>query len=149
VKGQPLIVDTGGWLLALAGVDEYAQALGGAVRAIVPGLVLAEVDWHLRSKRAQMRRLMRELSAGAYDYQPPTGADLARAIEIDRKFDDLGLGLVDASIAALAERLGVYRVLTTDSDFVAVRVGAGWRRSLELVVALAPRGTRFSPDGAP
>lgn len=139
MKGQPLILDTGGWLLALAGVDEYAQALGGTVRAIVPGLVLAEVDWHLRQKRAQMRRLMRDLSAGAYDYQPPTGEDLARAMEIDRKFDDLGLGLVDASIAALAERLGIYRVLTTDSDFVGIRVGSTWKRPLELAVALAPR----------
>lgn len=139
MKGQPLILDTGGWLLALAGVDEYARALGNTVRAIVPGLVLAEVDWHLRSKRTQMRRLMRDLSGGAYDYQPPTGTDLARAMEIDRKFDDLELGLVDASIAALAERLGIYRVLTTDSDFVGIRIGPAWKRSLELAVALAPR----------
>src|SRR3954465_2894217 len=35
-----------------------------------------------------------------------------RAREIDAKFSKAGLGLVDASIAALGERLGVYRVLT-------------------------------------
>jgi len=41
---------------------------------------------------------------------------------------------VDACIAALAERLGDYRVLTTDTEFVSVRVGPGWKRPLELAV---------------
>jgi hypothetical protein len=40
---------------------------------------------------------------------------------VDAKFEKLDLGLVDASIVALAERLGVSRVLTIDSDFAAVR----------------------------
>jgi predicted nucleic acid-binding protein len=134
VSAAPLLLDTGGWLLALAGVPAYAEALSAARLCIVPGLVLAEVDWHLRSKRAQMRRLMSDLEAGAYAYEPPTPADLARAMRIDRKFGKLGLGLVDASIAALAERTGVHRVLTTDSDFAVLRIGARWRTALELVV---------------
>src|SRR4051794_25409706 len=58
---------------------------------------------------------------------------------IDAKFSQTGLGLVDASIAALGERLGVYRVLTTDSDFVSVRVGKRWNVSFELAVALPVR----------
>ncbi|MBI2893598.1 MAG: type II toxin-antitoxin system VapC family toxin [Deltaproteobacteria bacterium] len=139
MKDPPLILDTSGWLLALAGAREYARALEGCVRAIVPGLVLAEVDWHLRSRRSQMRRLMRELWVCSYDYQPPSRADLDRAMEIDRKFADLELGLVDASVAALAERLEIYRVLTTDSDFAAVRVGTRWRKPLELAVPLLER----------
>lgn len=135
----PLLLDTGGWLLALAGVEEYADALAGAARAIVPGLVLAEVDWHLRKRRKEMRKLLREISAGAYRYEPVTAADLARAREIDEKFDDLALGLVDASVAALAERLDLRRVLTTDRDFLAVRIGRRWNSALEPVVPLAPR----------
>lgn len=135
-----LLLDTGGWLLALAGVPAYAQAVTAARPCIVPGLVLAEVDWHLRSKRAQMRRLMSDLEAGAYAYEPPTPADLARAMRIDRKFGKLGLGIVDASIAALAERTGVHRVLTTDSDFAVVRIGARWATALELVVPPRRRG---------
>jgi predicted nucleic acid-binding protein len=37
----------------------------------------------------------------------PSNADLARAREIDRKFGELDLGLVDASIVALVEPLAL------------------------------------------
>ena len=137
----PLIVDTGAWLLALAGEEPYAGALTAARPAFVPGLVLAEVDWHLRDDRRSMRRLMADLRR-AYAYETPTGADLARAMEIDAKFSTLRLGLVDASVAALAERLAVHRILTTDTDFVAVRVGPRWERALELVVPPQRRAAR-------
>ncbi len=58
----PLILDTGGWLYALAGDEAYAKALKDARPAIVPGLVLAEVDWHLRKRREDMARLLREVT---------------------------------------------------------------------------------------
>ena len=137
----PLILDTSGWLRALAGDTGYADALLAARPAIVPALVLAELDWHLRGQRTAMFRVLDEISKGAYAYEPPTLQDLRRAREVDAKFRDLSLGLVDASIAALAERLQVRRVLTTDSDFAAVRVGRKWDRSLELAVPL-PRARR-------
>ena len=133
------MLDTGGWLHALAGIEPYATALGQARPAVVPGLVLAEVDWHLRHHRSDMHRLLSEIAAGAYVYEPATAADIARAKEIDRKFHDLELGLVDASIAALAERLDVYDLLTTDRDFVAVRMGRGWRKAMALAVPLTGR----------
>ena len=41
---------------------------------------------------------------------------------------------MEATVAAVAERLDVRRVLTTDSDFVAVRIGRRWDQALELVV---------------
>jgi hypothetical protein len=139
VSAKPLILDTGGWLLALAGVPDYMAALRECSRAVVPGLVLAEVDWHLRARRREMLALLGEIVAGAYVYEPPTVRDLARAREIDSKFRDLSLGLVDASVAALSERLGIWRVLTTDSDFVSIRVGSRWRQAFELAVPLPAR----------
>ncbi len=75
---------------------------------------------------APSRRGVRDIARGAYQYEPPTLEDLGRAREIDAKFSNLKLGLTDASIAALGERLGVRRILTTDSDFLAVRVGKRW-----------------------
>jgi predicted nucleic acid-binding protein len=139
----PLILDTGGWLCALAGDEGYVDALVSARPAIVPGLVLAELDWHLRRQRAAMHRVLDEISKGAYAYEPTTPGDLNRAHEIDLKFKDLALGLVDATVAALAERLRVHRLLTTDRDFAALRIGRDWARSLELAVPLPrPRKRR-------
>jgi predicted nucleic acid-binding protein len=127
-------------LLAAAGVEPYARAVAESEEAIVPGLVLAEVDHHLRRHRRDFYRLLGEVETGAYAYEPPTLDDLIRAAMIDRKFSQLSLGIVDASIAALAERLGVFRLLTIDTDFVAVRVGKRWERPLELVVPPERRG---------
>lgn len=131
-----MLLDTGGWLRALAGDAAYSDALRAARPAIVPGLVLAEVDWHLRAQRRGMHRILDEIAAGAYVYEAPTAGDLARARDIDAKFRDLALGLVDASIAALAERLRIYRILTTDSDFCAIRIGRYYRSAIDLAVPL-------------
>ena len=137
-----LLLDTKAWILALEGNEErYADALAAARPAIVPGLVLAEVDYWLRSRRRVMHDVLRDIAGGAYQYEPPTVEDLDRAREIDAKFSRTGLGLVDASIAALGERLGVHRVLTTDSDFASVRVGKRWNVNFELAVAIPARGS--------
>ena len=54
-----------------------------------------------------------------------------------KKFADLEIGLVDASIVALAERLDVQRILTIDADFSAVRMGKRWNRAFDLAVPLS------------
>ncbi len=60
--------------------------------------------------------------------------DLARAMEIDAKFASLGLGLVDATVATIAERRRQYRILTIDrAHFSAVRVGPHYKQALALV----------------
>lgn len=132
----PLLLDTGGWLHALAGDAPWADAVEEAGELVVPGLVLAEVDYHLRRQRRAMHRLVQDVAAGVYRYEPPTPEDLARARELDAKFKKLDLGLVDASVVALAERLGVVRVLTIDSDFAAVRFGDRYQLAFELACPL-------------
>ncbi len=58
---------------------------------------------------------------------------IARAIHVDRRYADLRLGLVDASVMVLAEQLGVRRIATRDvRHFAAVRLSDG--SALELVV---------------
>jgi predicted nucleic acid-binding protein len=55
-------------------------------------------------------------------------------LELDAKFAGLDLGLVDGTVAAVAERRQVYRVLTTDRrDFGAIRVGPRLARAFELL----------------
>ncbi len=139
----PIIADTGGLLRALArtpsgqpSFPKYERILISATTVIVPGLVLAEVDYFLRAERKAMRRLIAEIfdPATRYEYEPPLPTDLTRALELDAKFQDLGLGLVDGTVAAVAERRRVYRVLTSDRrDFSAIRVGPRLTRALDLL----------------
>ena len=76
---------------------------------------------------------MQDLGRGAFTDAPPTPGQLSRAMEIDRRYADLGLGLVDASLVALAEDLGVRRIATRDvRHFRAVRLRDG--SAFELVV---------------
>ena len=140
---RPIVVDTGGLLRALArrrdrqpSFPEYQAALTTASFVIVPALVLAEVDYFLRTERAAMRKLIAEIfdPGTRYEYEVLLPSDLVRALELDAKFKKLDLGLVDGSVAAVAERRQVYRVLTTDRrDFGAIRVGPRFSRALELV----------------
>jgi len=138
-----LIADTGGLLRALArradggpSWPEYAEALRAASTVIVPALVLAEVDYFLRDERAAMRKLIAELfdPVTTYEFEPGLPIDIVRAMEIDAKFRELRIGLVDGLVAAVAERRRTYRVLTTDRrDFGALRVGRRYDRALSLV----------------
>lgn len=140
---RPLIADTGGLLRALArksngepSFPEYESALTSASVVIVPALVLAEVDYFLRDERAAMRKLIAETfdPGTRYEYELPLPSDIVRALEIDAKFKEMSLGLVDGIVAAVAERRKVYRVLTTDRrDFSAVRVGPRFTQTLELM----------------
>lgn len=140
---RPIIADTGGLLRALArtphlqpSFPDYQAALLSASLVIVPALVLAEVDYFLRDERAAMRKLIGEVfdPATRYEYELPLPSDLVRALELDAKFSSLDLGLVDGTVAALAERRKVYRVLTTDHrDFSVIRVGPHFSRALELL----------------
>jgi hypothetical protein len=80
-----------------------------------------------------MQVFMQDLARGAFTYAPPTVGQLSRAMEVDRRFADLRLGLVDGSIVALAESLGIRRLATRDvRHFTAVRLRDG--RLFELVV---------------
>lgn len=137
--GSPaaLICDTGAlidYLVESAPDHElFREAIDRARTRYVPGLVLAEVDYFLRRERRAMQLFMQDVTRGAFTYAPPTPAHLARAMDVDRRYADLGLGLVDASIVALAESLDVRRLVTRDvRHFAAVRLRGG--HSFELVV---------------
>jgi predicted nucleic acid-binding protein len=132
-----LICDTGALIdyLVESAPDhrQFRSAIDHARTRYVPGLVLAEVDYFLRGERRAMQLFMQDLARGAFTYAPPTVGQLSRAMEVDQRFADPGLGLVDGSVVALAESLGVRRLATRDlRHFAAVRFRDG--RSFELVV---------------
>jgi predicted nucleic acid-binding protein len=132
-----LICDTGALIdyLVESASDHriFRNAIDRAGTRYVPGLVLAEVDYFLRDDRPAMNVFMQDLARGAFTYAPPTLGQLSRAMDVDRRFADLGLGLVDGSVVALAESLGIRRLATRDlRHFSAVRLRDG--RAFELVV---------------
>ena len=132
-----LICDTGSLIdyLVESAADHrlFRNAIDQARTRYVPGLVLAEVDYFLRHERQAMHVFIQDLARGAFTYAPPTVGQLSRAMEVDRRFADLGLGLVDGSVVALAESLGIRRLATRDvRHFAAVRLRDG--RPFELVV---------------
>jgi predicted nucleic acid-binding protein len=132
-----LICDTGALLdyLVLGAPDHrlFRAAIDQARTRYVPALVLAELDYFLRDERGAMGAFMRDVAEGAFTYAPPTLGQLSRAMGVDRRFADLGLGLVDSSVVALAESLGIRRLATRDvRHFAAVRLRDG--SGFELVV---------------
>lgn len=140
---RPLVADTGGLLRALArrpdgkpSWPDFERELRQAARVVVPALVLAEVDYFLRSQRPAMHKLLEEVfdPETAYEYEAADTHDILRALVFDEKFADLALGLVDATVATVAERRRIYRILTIDyDDFTPLRVGERFGIRLEVV----------------
>ncbi|NJK45719.1 MAG: PIN domain-containing protein [Pleurocapsa sp. SU_196_0] len=83
---------------------------------IVPQPILAEVDY-LGTKyfgARAMRVFFEDVLSGAYQFLASDESDLRLALEIMNQYPDVPLGVVDASIMALAERHDLRRILTLD-----------------------------------
>lgn len=99
---------------------------------ILPAPVIPEVD-HLLGVRlgAKSRQTFYAgIIEGAYLVVDLPGTGYARVADLNRRFEDLTLGFVDAAVAALAETLGLSRVATTDRRHFAPLAAA---LSLELL----------------
>jgi predicted nucleic acid-binding protein len=92
-----LICDTGALLdyLVESAPDHrlFRSAIDRARTRYVPALVLAELDYFLRYERRAMQVFIQDLACGAFTYAPPALDEFARAMDIDRRYSDLGLGL--------------------------------------------------------
>jgi predicted nucleic acid-binding protein len=84
---------------------------------IVPAAVMVEVDQLLRSRvgHHSARLFLAALVGGEHRVAFSSAAQLRRAAEIDARFADLGLGLADTSVMALAERHS-HPILTFDFE---------------------------------
>jgi predicted nucleic acid-binding protein len=94
---------------------------------VVPVPVAVEADYILRARVGERaaRSFLAALSAGEHDVADLSPGLFRRAVEIDRRYADLGLGLTDASVMALAERHHL-PILTFDfADFRATAPDEG------------------------
>ena len=115
-----LILDTGPIVAALNADDpdhtRCAALLADADDLLIPSAILVEVDyWLIKLAGTQVWvDFVADIVRGAYRLAHPTDADLARAAELESAYEDLDLGLVDASIVALCERLDQTALATLD-----------------------------------
>lgn len=103
---------------SVAMVEEIGEDL------VVPTCVLVEVDYwvHKLLGPESWDVFVEDIVSGAYRLEPLTTVDLQRASELERQYAQLDLGLVDASVIALCERLAETKVATLDRrDFSVVR----------------------------
>ncbi len=121
VVALSLVLDTGPLLAALDAADpdhERCAALLGesAEDLVVPMLVLAELDYwcHRRLGVGAWVIFLDDLLAGVYRLEVASAADLRRCRELQTQYRDQALGVVDASVLALVERLGEDRLATLD-----------------------------------
>ena len=124
-----LVLDTGGIYAVLDASDANHKRCAAALRQfddlILPPLVLVEVDYWCRKSAGGVRafaRFVSDISAGAYRLEQLLEVDVVRASELEVEYAALELGLVDASVIALCERLDQDTVLTLDRrDFSVVK----------------------------
>lgn len=91
---------------------------------LVPATVVAEVGYLLAREAGAVVEAMFLTALADNDFQPVdlTAADYRRAAELVRTYRDLPLGTTDATVIAVAERLGVTDVATLDRrHFTVVR----------------------------
>ena len=122
-----LIVDAGPLYAAAARRDRdhrrCVQLLAAAPRPlVVPDLVVTEVSYLLSDRLGSHAELAfgRALAAAELLVEPVLPSDWARVVELMERYADLPLGMVDASIVAIAERLGVRSIATLDRRHFAV-----------------------------
>lgn len=96
---------------------------------VLSPIVLAEMDY-LITKLATITeeiRFLGDVASGAYELALFRAEDIARAREVIEQYSDLGIGLADASIVVLSEKLDVLDLLTLDERHFRALRGAGGR----------------------
>lgn len=109
-------------LVALADENEpLRDAILAVLRAergrlFIPAPVTAEVDYLLgqRFGPSARRAFLEDLAERRYESPALEPRDYRVALELDRRYASLDVGLADLSVAVLAHRLGTRQIVTFD-----------------------------------
>ena len=121
------IVDTGPLVgAAVEDDDHHAASLAVLARSdlryVVPAFVAAEATYLVGQWLSPQAEARFVRGLGAWDIARPDAADWGRIADLIEQFADFPLGAADASVVALAERLGTDVVVTFDRrHFPAIR----------------------------
>jgi hypothetical protein len=115
------LFDTGFLYAYLDKTDAHYKACDSVFRseslsAILPDVVLPELSYLIlrRLSVETLVKFLRSVADGDFVVERTTNEDLKRAAEILEKYNDNNVDLVDAVIAAMAERLKIKKILTVD-----------------------------------
>ena|SRR5205807_1898263 len=122
-----LVLDTGPLLAALDADDIDHRRCRELIESaeedlVVPALVLSELDYwcHQRLGVQAWLTFLEDVIDGAYTLEAPIHTDLIRCREIQKQYADQPIGVVDASVLALTERLREDKLATLDSRHFSV-----------------------------
>jgi uncharacterized protein len=122
-----IVADTGAIVALLDREDRNHRVLRSLHAAapdawILPWAILPEVDYLVETQLGgQVQRLwLADLAAGSFAVEWGTAADLGAALALSAKYASLDLGLVDAVVMAIAERLKADIATLDLRDFGAV-----------------------------
>jgi uncharacterized protein len=118
---KPILTDTGP-LYAMADEDDEwhdrvrAFLETGRRQLVVPVTVLPEICYLIGTYlgAAAETRFMRSVQRGELRIETWSRADLTRTVAVMEQYQDARLGFVDASLVAVAERLQIREIFTTD-----------------------------------
>jgi len=116
-----IVADTGAIIALIDADDRHHRQLRGVFEKdpdawVLPWAILPEVDYIVGAHvggRAQ-DAFLADLSEGVFRIEWGVEEDLERAQALNRKHRALRLGLVDAVVIAVAERLGAESIATLD-----------------------------------
>jgi hypothetical protein len=127
-----ILIDTSGLLAALDPGQARHEAAAAVLRAagaplVLSPFVLAELDYLVarRAGRRAQHDLLDEIARGAYLLADFTAQDVDEAREVIVRYEDLDVGLADASIVVLARRYSCDDLLTLDERHFRVLEGPG------------------------
>ena len=125
-----IVVDTGVILAVADGADadhdrcdELLAGYSGR-KLLVPVTVIVESSWLIEDRLGPVAEaaFLRSFPASELTRVDLSEPDWERVVELIETYADLGLGLVDASIVAVAERLEITTLATLNHrDFTVVR----------------------------
>jgi predicted nucleic acid-binding protein len=125
-----IVADTGAILALIDTGDRHHAAIREIYEDrpdnwLLPWAILPEVDYLVGSElgaRAQ-EAFLADVAEGSFAVEYGKHEDVVRAHAIDRKYRALGLGLVDAVVIAIAERVRADAIATVDlRHFGAVKI---------------------------
>jgi predicted nucleic acid-binding protein len=128
-----IVADTGAIIALIDADDSHHEEMVELYESdpgdwVLPWAILPEVDYIVGAhvgERAQ-RAFVRDVATGAFSIEWGNYRDIARAQKLCDEYRSLKLGLVDAVVAATAERLKASAIATIDlRDFGPLKLAGG------------------------